>query len=217
MKFITEYDLRTQFNARPYTDYHVEEGTRLTPGARQFLADRGINLFADGTSMHVGEESPAVPQAAACPAPEPQAQALPDISRLKLAAQVDTLAAEFLCISADIVAGDVSAAQTVAGLGRRVSAMRSLIMGQTVPQEASRPEETQGGKDLEITDFFIQSPHGCVIVRLNLLRARLRELRLAAAEVFSDSADEARLQALDGEVTAVIAALSSAINEEAGV
>ena len=54
MRFITEYDLRAQFNEQPFADYQIEKNTRLTPGARQFLSDRGINLFEDGTKMRFG-------------------------------------------------------------------------------------------------------------------------------------------------------------------
>ena len=51
MKFITEQDLRSRYRAEPFTSYTPEPGTRLTPGARQFLTDRyqyadaGVHAF----------------------------------------------------------------------------------------------------------------------------------------------------------------------------
>ena len=39
MKFITEDDLRTIYKSNPFTSYEIETGTRLTPGARQFLQE----------------------------------------------------------------------------------------------------------------------------------------------------------------------------------
>ena len=45
MKFITEDELRYLYRKEAFTTYEPEPGTRLTPGARQFLADRGINLY----------------------------------------------------------------------------------------------------------------------------------------------------------------------------
>lgn len=42
MKFITESELRDIYRIHPFTTYEVEPGSRLTPGARQFLSDRGI-------------------------------------------------------------------------------------------------------------------------------------------------------------------------------
>ena len=44
MKYITEADLRNVYRTAPFTTYETEPGTRLTPGARQFLGDRGIRV-----------------------------------------------------------------------------------------------------------------------------------------------------------------------------
>ena len=40
MKFLTEADLRAQYRISAFSEYRPEPGTRLTPGARQFLNDR---------------------------------------------------------------------------------------------------------------------------------------------------------------------------------
>lgn len=45
MRFITEDDLREIYKNAPFTTYEPKEGTRLTPGAREFLGDRGIRLY----------------------------------------------------------------------------------------------------------------------------------------------------------------------------
>ena len=56
MKYITEEDLRTIYKSNPFTSYEIETGTRLTPGARQFLQDRHIAVYsADGTAMMEGD------------------------------------------------------------------------------------------------------------------------------------------------------------------
>ena len=47
MKFVTESELRDIYRIHPFTTYEVEPGTRLTPGARQFLSDRGIKSTDD--------------------------------------------------------------------------------------------------------------------------------------------------------------------------
>lgn len=47
MKFITESELRDIYRIHPFTTYEVEPGTKLTPGARQFLTDRGIKSLDD--------------------------------------------------------------------------------------------------------------------------------------------------------------------------
>ncbi len=45
MKFITESELRDIYKIHPFTTYEAEPGTRLTPGARQYLSDMGVRTF----------------------------------------------------------------------------------------------------------------------------------------------------------------------------
>lgn len=45
MRFITEDELRGLYRQDPYTSYSLQPGERLTPGARQYLMDRGIKLY----------------------------------------------------------------------------------------------------------------------------------------------------------------------------
>jgi hypothetical protein len=42
VKFITENELRDEYASAPFDVYAPRDGTRLTPGARQFLIDRGV-------------------------------------------------------------------------------------------------------------------------------------------------------------------------------
>lgn len=44
MRFITEEDLRARYKNEHFTSYRLEPGTRLTPGARQYLSDLGIRM-----------------------------------------------------------------------------------------------------------------------------------------------------------------------------
>ena len=54
MKFITEDDLRDLYKKEPFMDYDLQPGERRTPGARQFLLDRGINLYDDDPFLNTG-------------------------------------------------------------------------------------------------------------------------------------------------------------------
>ena len=54
MKFITEDDLRDLYKKEPFMDYDLQPGERLPPGARQFLLDRGINLYDDDPFLNTG-------------------------------------------------------------------------------------------------------------------------------------------------------------------
>ena len=44
MKFITEADLRATYKANPFTSYTLPAEARLTPGARQYLLDLGVDM-----------------------------------------------------------------------------------------------------------------------------------------------------------------------------
>ncbi len=44
MKFLTEIDVRKMYKDAPFEVYANAEGTRLTPGARQYLIDRGVKI-----------------------------------------------------------------------------------------------------------------------------------------------------------------------------
>jgi ethanolamine utilization protein EutJ len=44
MKYITESELRDLFKNKPFTTYYLDAGARITPGAREFLTDRKIEM-----------------------------------------------------------------------------------------------------------------------------------------------------------------------------
>ena len=62
MNYITEYDLRARFQQQPFTEYQLKEGTRLTPGAKQFLSDQRIPVLEESENvqahMQMPEDSP---------------------------------------------------------------------------------------------------------------------------------------------------------------
>lgn len=74
MRFITENELRDLYRQEPFTSFTLQTDERLTPGARQYLLDKGINMYDDaaskaahgagvrvgaGTSQSASETSPA--------------------------------------------------------------------------------------------------------------------------------------------------------------
>ncbi len=70
MKFLTEEDLRKLYCEKAFVSYIPEPGTKLTPGASQFLADHGINLYAnERKNMPVIRES--LTKEICCPSAKP--------------------------------------------------------------------------------------------------------------------------------------------------
>lgn len=69
MKFITEDELRFLYRKEPFTTYQPEPNTRLTPGARQFLLDRGIDMYDEKKKPPIIRES--LTQEICCPSANP--------------------------------------------------------------------------------------------------------------------------------------------------
>lgn len=234
MKFITEYDLRAQFNEQPFTDYQIGENTRLTPGARQFLSDRRINLFEDGTKMKFG-----VP-AGNPTAQETEQKQMPtaDLPRkvtnikensleiAKLMSNMEILEAEFLVITSQIIGENIEIAGQVSKAGHEFGRIKSILTDETADPGICF-EECTGmnvknccqdlGNCFEISDFYIQSANGKILVQMNALRAKIRAVRIQIAEVLSGPEDEKRLIAVTGAVNQIINKLSQMICIAAGV
>ena len=111
MKFITENDLRALYKAQPFSSYDPKEGERLTPGARQFLIDRGVNMYGERS-----EKS----QARAARSADPAETASEHEKRwLKLKLEAERL--RFLRAEKKLLASDVQMAQQLTALGRQLS------------------------------------------------------------------------------------------------
>lgn len=179
MKFITEQDLRSRYRADPFTSYTPEPGTRLTPGARQFLTDRGIRLEADGPKKPAAHP--------ADPIEKPAAQSAENSDAPKADWQLDLkeLQAEFLQAGLDLMERDVLAAGQVFDLERRLARLAGEEPVEQAEWLALCPRCTGIGPEncgqwmedcFEVTGFHAQMPGGKTLVRLHLLRCGLRRL-----------------------------------------
>ena len=74
MKFVTEDELRCLYRKEPFTTYIPEPGTRLTPGGRQFLLDRGVDMYDETKKAPIIRES--LTQEICCPSANPNHNAV---------------------------------------------------------------------------------------------------------------------------------------------
>jgi len=201
MKFITEEDLRYQYKSQPFTTYKLEAGTRLTPGARQFLNDKKVIM---------GEKA----------SPKKQKQSL----RQKLIlARIKTVEAEFLVAGAELLQLDVILSQKVMVLAKQISGLKEILLGKEGGAELSLTECTGIHKDnvhceisdcFEITEFHMQMEKGKEIVMLHQLRCILRETDVSIAEKYQDTgseADDQLYQRVSAKINPVINTLSQLI------
>lgn len=191
MKFITEDDLRELYKTAPFTEYVIEPGTRITPGARQFLADRGINMFDGDSSWKPNAEKPK--------SGDSKAEQKKDLCSKRLCLKMKSMEAMFLAIAQELLERDVLLAQKVIHLKKSFSDICSILEGKNSTEELCCQECT-GIKEcnfsenmedcFEITDFHIQLGKGKEIILLHRLRCALRELEMELSESLDCNEEE---------------------------
>ena len=179
MKYITEEDLRTIYKGTPFTSYKLDTGTRLTPGARQFLH---ISVYsADGEAMQVGD-GVVVGQYNQNRSAN---GGTPDLlNKKRLEASLRSTGALFLQTASDIIDQDPVMAQKVLELGENFNDIKAMNEeGRSFPALACTPCSGINGENFsceledcfEITSFHLQMAKGKEILHLHELRCALHE------------------------------------------
>lgn len=206
MKFITEDDLRDLYKKEPFTSYEQEPGTRLTPGARQFLMDKGINMFdTDNGSREKNTEIKQTETAA----PEKKCE------NKKLYNRMNSAEALFFLTEEELLGRDVCLAQSVINLRKQFAGMKNAIKNKA-PFEKLYCKECTGINNnnfseapedcFEISEFHVQLEKGREIVILHRLRCALKELGDIVPELY-ECGDNDSIQSGD-----IIAGLNQIIN-----
>ncbi|MGI6257681.1 MAG: hypothetical protein ACOYJU_06400 [Anaerovoracaceae bacterium] len=207
MKYITEDVLRDIYRREPFTSYELEEGARLTPGARQFLADRGINMFEDGSTMDMGNGTPITKQAAA--------KAKCKDRKEKFDLCVDLIISHFLITGQELCQCDILLAKDVLDMGECLRELKTAPTGSPLVEiqwqgctgMTDEDKEKDLGDCFEITAFHVQMPKGREIVLLHRLRSQLRQCAvdlLELEEAASKSRTEGRINLLINKLSRMI-------------
>lgn len=218
MKFITEDDLRDLYRKEPFASYEIPPGVRLTPGARQFLADRQIFL-PDESSPLTGQgrgkkEKKTV--AGECGTPK---------ACKRLSYRIKSAEALFLAVAEDLLPRDVLLAQKIIDLKKSFSDISAMLENGKACEPLSCEactgiREDNFNQDLgdcfEITEFHIQLGKGKEIISLHRLRCALRELQLEIEEAFKGFEENARCKESETRVNQIINTLSQLICYAAG-
>ncbi|AOY74599.1 hypothetical protein [Clostridium formicaceticum] len=212
MKFITEEDLRDLFRKEPFTTYAIKAGERLTPGGRQFLLDRGINMVEDDPSMKKGTED--------IKEPSKEIETKDHWKKKMFYWKMKSMEALFLMTAEELLSRDILLAQSVIHLGKQFSNIKNGL--QTNAIETFGCKECIGIKSdnffddlddcFEITEFHIQLEKGRAIILLHRLRCALRELEAFLLEAFENNDSENEFyKEMIGKVHQSINALSQMI------
>lgn len=213
MRFITEEELRDLYKKEPFTEYSLQPDMRITPGARQFLMDRGIHGFEEAPPKNrttaVEKSEPAAPD------PEQSCRGRRLYRRMKV------VEAEFLAASQELLSRDVLLAQKLIGLGQCAAAVASTepdgnSCSALCVQECTGIKTDQFLLHLEdcfdITAFHIQLAKGREIILLHRLRCALRVMELELPEFFDGSDDGKKYhQEAAGKINQLINTLSQLI------
>jgi len=190
MRFITEDDLRDLYKIEPFTNYDIEPGTRITPGARQFLADRGINMFDDIPVKKIELNSTKKTGHSKC---------LNNSRNRKLISRMNSMGALFLLTSEELLSRDVCLAQKVINLSKQFADIKKMVDGKGAAEDLCCEKCTGINEEcfseyledcFEINEFHIQLEKGKEILLLHRLRCELHEIETFIMEFYENCEDK---------------------------
>lgn len=211
MKFITEDDLRNLYRKEPFTVYEIESGTKLTPGAHQFLADRKINILS--RESYVKKDFMDIEKSSE------QIKKNNNLKKRKLLSKMKSAEALFLITGEELLGGDVSLADSVINLGKQFSNIKNFLDGKCVVENLSCKECTGINSDnfsdfledcFEITEHHIQLKSGRKIIMLHRLRCAICEIEPFVLELYEERDDDLCKEAC-GKLNQIINTLSQMI------
>lgn len=190
MKFITEEYLRDLYRKEPFSNFKLNQGERLTPGASQYLSDKGIRMLDEVLS-----NKNSVPEVKE----EKVIKTGNSNLKKKLCRKLKSMEAVFLVTSSEVLSGDILLAQNIIKLGKSISSIRNFIEGKGVIenpclQECSGISNENFYEDIEdcfeITEFYMQFERSREILKLHVLRCLLREIEPLVSEAYGESEEE---------------------------
>ena len=174
MLFITESDLRDQFKLQPITKFKLPPDTKLTPGARQFLLDRGVDLYDEiqNSDSFKGKKQKDE---------KVQEKSLKISSRLS--SKLKLLHSETLLCATNFIGGDIVIIQDISKVSRFVLGILKYIecgiMTENLEYKVCEHiNEVNFDEELsdcfEINDFYVQVENGKDIITLYRLKMLYR-------------------------------------------
>lgn len=171
MKFITEADLRAIYKANPFTSYTLPAEARLTPGARQYLLDLGVDMYERRKEPPIAEKSVVTTKTS-----------IRELEKEWLLLKIKCLKPNFLLTAQDLTVLDVFLAQQVTDLGRQFCLLALYVEGKCEVADlcivpCAGMDEDNFGKPLDecvtIGEFHLQLENGRALVLLSRLRSEV--------------------------------------------
>lgn len=212
MRFITEMELRVLYNKEPFTIYKIEENTRLTPGARQFLIDRRVVVEEYARDSRDGlkkEQS------------ESKVEKQIYWRNKKLISKMRSVESLFYLTGEEYLHKDILLAEEIIKWGSQLSKIRKgFEKGDSVDglvlEECSGIDSNNFSNSLEecfdISDFHLRLERGMDIIVLHRLRCVLLEIEPVILELYEYIDGNAQLlEGTMGRINQIVNALSQRI------
>lgn len=205
MKFITEIDLRSLYKDDPFTYYKIKPETKLTPGARQFLVDKKINI-SEGTLMDSVEKKEFVEEK--------------DWGKEKLILKAKSIEAVFLLTAEEFLDIDVLLSQDIITLSKEFTNVRNALEGKEPIEyidcnKCTGIDEDNFSQTLDdcfnITSFHIQLDKGKEIIVLHRLRCILGEIEPEICEYCEHKKEDELYKEIIKKINQIINTLSQMI------
>ncbi|ADF99814.1 conserved hypothetical protein [Clostridium botulinum F str. 230613] len=198
MKFITEEYLRDLYRKEPFNTYKLEQGQRLTPGAAEYLSDKGIELSDDSKVNKSSKVNANISPKNSAKTPE---ETIKDVGNSdvkfnlnkKLCLKLKSMEAKFLVVSSEILKEDIILSQNIINLGRKISNIRNVVDGKGTLEPIYLKECTGMNSSnseavldncFEITEFHMQLPKSNSILKMNVLRCAVQELQFEIIDTY---------------------------------
>lgn len=190
MKFITEGDLRELYKKEPFTSYNLKPDSRLTPGARQFLADRGIYML----DKNSGNKRKTAKQKVA----DSKKESNGEWKNVKLFSKLKSIEALFFLTAEELLSKNILLAQETIKLSKQFSMIKNAMKSNS-PVECLSCKTCDGINEenfsnrledcFEISEFHIQLEKSRDILMLHWLRCNLQEIEPLVVELSSNEED----------------------------
>lgn len=174
MKFITEDTLRWQYRQEPFTSFHVQKDTRLTPEAYQFLVDRRIVVYYEDPKFQRVQGNNKIQAAGAGKVSTSESVAVPAIgSSLEWA-----LAYLFVAQTMAATMCNRSFSKALGSIAEQLGAVKKAALEQTDISLALLEGIPEGSADTDfsIHHISVEAPYAVAAGQLNLVRVSCIDL-----------------------------------------
>lgn len=174
-RFITEDYLKDLYRKEPFKEFKLNENEKLTPGGRQYLLDKGININSNLPTDSKKEEK----------RNEALIEGTKKDSYKIIAYKCKAIEAAFLESASKIINEDLNLAQRLIDLGREIKNIREFAEGK-IKLESNPKTCDIYNEEIEITDVYIYLKNSKQILNLYILLCKLNEFKYNLLEKYEN-------------------------------